>query len=145
MTMRAGQYTMSQNEHKVYWSRIGWELVIPTLALFVFIIYKTGGMWQIVLTLLPIAAFIGSTMFATRYIVSGNKLIIKCGPVVYSEINIGSIHRIRNTFSPLASPAASIFGRMELHYGKGRTSIISPQRKEEFVRDLLSRNNAILT
>lgn len=84
-------------------------------------------------------------IFKTRYVISGDKLLVKCWPVINLEIDIESIHRIRKTWNPLSSPAASYLGRIEVNYGAGKSCIISPKDKHKFIEDLLKKNRSILT
>lgn len=130
---------------KVYQSRIGWELWGPVVLLFGYIIYRTNAAWPVLLLLLLTALFMVTMVLKTRYAISDDKLIVKCWPVIEVAIEIKSIHRIRNTWNPLSSPAASYIGRIEVHYDKGRSCIISPRNKKGFIEDLLSRNKSILT
>lgn len=130
---------------KVYRSRIGWEIWGPAILLFGFIIYKTNGLWVVWLILAVIAFFIAMMVIRTRYIISGDKLSVQCWPVIDFEIDIKSIHRIRTTWNPLSSPAASYIGRIEVHYASGKSCIISPKDKAGFIEELLKRNQSILT
>lgn len=102
-------------------------------------------MWQVAACILLVALFFACMVLGTTYAVGKDTLVVKCWPVVNMEIAINSIHRIRDTWSPLSSPAASYFGRIEVHYGRGRTCIISPKDKKAFIEHLLSKNKSILT
>ena len=130
---------------KIYRSRIGWEIWGPAALLFGFCVYKTNAFLPAILFLLLIALFLVTMVLKTRYIISGDKLFVKCWPVIDLGIDIKSIHRIRKTWSPLSSPAASYFGRIEVFYDMGKSTIISPKDKKAFIADLVSRNKSILT
>ena len=130
---------------KVYRSRIGWEIWVPVVLLFTWIVYQTDGAWPILLALVLAGSFILIMVLRTRYVISGEMLIVKCWPVINLEIDIKSIHRIRRTWNPLSSPAASYIGRIEVHYDRGKSCIISPKDRHGFIADLLERNKSILT
>lgn len=132
---------------KTYRSRIGWEIWIPVAFIFgieayIFII---NSIWIGLAIITCIATLIVFYLITMKYIISnGEKFIIKSWFSNY-EIDIKSIHRIRKTSNPISSPAASFIGRIEIHYNNGKTIIISPNQKEEFISDLLYINKAILT
>jgi len=129
----------------VYRSKVGWEIWGPAILLFVWIIYLTGGKLQVIVILALIALCMICMVRGTAYTLAEDKLIVKCWPVFYEEIDIRAIHRISDTWNPMSSPAASFFGRIEVYYGRGKTCIISPKNKRAFLNDLLGRNRAILT
>lgn|SRR5690349_3157281 len=129
---------------KVYRSRIGWELWGPTIALFALIVYKSGAAWPVVVALFLVGAFICRMVLNTVYIVSDKMLIIKCWPLIYVNIDIDSIHRIRRTWNPISSPAASYLGRIEIHYANGKSCIISPKDRKNFIAALREKNRSIL-
>lgn len=130
---------------KVYRSRIGWEIWGPVFLLFAFIVYQTGAAWPILIALFLTGLFLVTMVVRTRYVISGEILSVKCWPVFSLEIEIRSIHRIRKTWSPLSSPAASYIGRIEVHYDTGKSCIISPKDRQGFIKALLERNKSILT
>ena len=130
---------------KVYRSRIGWEIWGPVVLLFAWIVYQADGTWPILVALFLTGSFIAAMVLRTRYVISGDTLIVKCWPVISLEIDIKSIHRIRRTWNPLSSPAASYIGRIEVHYDRGKSCIISPNDRQGFIEDLLERNKSILT
>ena len=130
---------------KVYRSRIGWEIWGPVVLIFALIVYQTNGAWPVVIGLLLVGSFITAMVLGTRYVISGETLTVKCWPVISQEIDIKSIYRIRRTWNPLSSPAASYIGRIEVHYDTGKSCIISPKDSQKFVNDLLERNKSILT
>ena len=130
---------------KIYRSRIGWELWGPTIFLFAFIIYKSHAVWPVMLLVLMLGWFFVAMVLKMRYVISDDKLFVKAWPIMNLEIDIRSIHRISRTWNPLSSPAASYFGRIEVHYDNGKSCIISPRDKDRFIGDLLDRNKYILT
>jgi hypothetical protein len=130
---------------KVFQSRIGWELWGAVAVIFIYILIATGAVWLVTIGLLGIACFFLMMTLRTSYIITADTLIVRCWPFVKIPIPIGSIHRIHDTWNPIASPAASYLGRIEVHYGVGRSCIISPKDKSGFVSELLSKNNSILT
>jgi len=129
-----------------YKSRIGLEIWAPVGLLLSFIGYKllAANAWPGILIVIAVAVMIVAVVTKTTYTITGNNLIIKCWVLTYHEIDIRSIHRIRKTFNPISSPAASYLGRLELHYNNGNSIIISPARKKAFIDNLVSINKGIL-
>jgi len=74
---------------------------------------------------------IGSILIGTVYTVTDRELRIRCGPIRKS-IRREEIHRIYETRSPLSSPALSL-DRLRIEYGRGRSVMISPADKKEFL------------
>ena len=87
-------------------------------------------------------ALIVSLFLKTEYIIDKTQLIIKCGFFSYKPIDIKEIKEISKTKSIQSSPAPS-FDRIEIKYGKFDETIISPQNKFSFAKDLLKINPSI--
>ena len=78
----------------------------------------------------------------TLYTVDITKLKIKSGFFSYRSIEIADIIKITRTNSIISSPAAS-FDRIEIHYGKFKSIIVSPKDKLNFCKDLNELNPEI--
>ena len=95
-----------------------------------------------VLLLLITFAWILHMFLTTLYTVDNTKLRIMSGFFSYKPIEISEIKRITKTNNIISSPAAS-FDRIEIHYGKFKSIIISPKDKLNFCKDLNELNPEI--
>jgi len=86
--------------------------------------------------------FISILWFGTRYIIIGDKLIIKCGFIRMAIIKIHDIVAIRRTYNPLGSPAVSL-KRISIRL-KPKSNfpyiLISPKNEKQFLDLLVSQN-----
>lgn len=82
-----------------------------------------------------------SIWFYTRYTIKQETIQIAYGPMKWS-IHIQDIHSIREVKNPFAAPALSM-EKLEVHYGKYETIIISPKDKQEFINTLQINNPRI--
>ncbi|MFI1771566.1 PH domain-containing protein [Thalassobellus citreus] len=131
---------------KVYKSKISYGLLLfifLILALsFGFGIFKAESIQSIVV---PIGVFILTFGFVlhlflnTKYTIVNSVLKIKSGFLYNKDLDIHSIKSIRSSNSLMSSPAASL-DRIELHYGKYASVIISPKEKSNFIEDLIQIN-----
>ena len=78
-----------------------------------------------------------------RYTISDKVLKIRCGFIYNKSLNIEKITFISATKTLLSSPAASL-DRIELHYDKYNSVVISPKNKGKFINDLLKINPFII-
>lgn len=81
--------------------------------------------------------------FSTKYIVSGQILIVKCGFLINKKYEIQNIKSISKTRNLISSPAPSL-DRISLKYDKFDEIILSPKDKNEFARELLKINPEII-
>ena len=88
-------------------------------------------------------AFILHAFFTTYYRINNTELIIKAGFMTNMSIPIEKIRKIEKTNSWIASPAAS-FDRIEIHYEKWNSILISPKDREGFISELKRMNPAII-
>lgn len=100
--------------------------------------------WAGLAILLLLALFIFHIFRNTFYTIAGSQLHIKSGVVYNSVIEISHIKKINRTNNILSAPSLS-FDRIEIHYNKFDTVIISPERREEFIDDLKKINPGIVT
>jgi hypothetical protein len=94
-----------------------------------------------ILILVPISLFLVWLWFTTGYLIEGEELIIKFGPIK-KKIPISDITKIRKTRNPLSAPALSM-DRLEILYGTYRYTLVSPQEKGRFVSCLREINSNI--
>ena len=74
----------------------------------------------------------------TYYVLDEDELHVKCYPFINEKIPYASIKSIKETRSLFASAALSL-DRIEIVYGIGGRIMISPQNKQEFLRQLEQR------
>lgn len=72
-----------------------------------------------------------------KYFLSDDALRVRCGPFRW-QIPIGDIKSVTPTKDSRSSPAMSL-DRLEIEYGDGQRLIISPEPREEFLRQLEHR------
>ena len=86
--------------------------------------------------------FFGIIWFGVRYIIIGNKIIIKAGFIKSAVININDIVSINRTYNPLSSAAVSL-KRMSLQLkpkSKFPFILISPNNEKQFIDLLVTQN-----
>ena len=76
-------------------------------------------------------------VFSTKYAMFEQTLEIDCGPFHWSVV-IADIERIEPTRNPLTSPALSL-DRLRIDYGRGRSIMVSPENRSQFLRSLEDR------
>ena len=85
------------------------------------------------------AAILGllSVLYATYYMISGDRLTAHCGPFKYS-VPLASITEVVPSRNPLSSPALSM-DRLHIKY-RGSTFglLVSPRDKQAFLTDLVA-------
>jgi hypothetical protein len=90
-----------------------------------------------VLVAVPLAAGILLPLWfvvSLRYFLSDETLRVRCGPFHW-RIPIHEITAVNPTPEPLSSPAMSM-DRLRIEYGSGHALTISPEHKDEFLRQL---------
>lgn len=125
---------------KTYRSKVGPELVVT-------FILTLGGPLLLMIYLkswpgIAIVSFclllIIHLLTTTYYQILGKKLRIKSGLFFDKTIDITTIVRIEATRTLISAPATSL-NRLELIYNRYDSVIISPEDREGFVNDLLTR------
>lgn len=91
---------------------------------------------------LLVAAFIVHVFLTTYYTIEKDKLKIKCGFLINSEIKIQNIKKISKTYNIISSPALS-FDRIEILYNEFDTVLISPKDKLRFTEAIKKINPQI--
>ena len=81
-----------------------------------------------------VVAFMLWLVRATKYVVTEDALIIH-GGVFKKTIPLSSILSVTETRNPLSSPAFSL-DRLKVEFGEGKSILISPKDKSEFMSDL---------
>lgn len=88
---------------------------------------------------IPIFTLILTLLFGTKYILTGDKLIIKIGPIKHSEIEINKLYSASRSYSIIGSPANSL-KRLQLDYDGGEI-LISPVQESEFLQQIKKLNS----
>jgi hypothetical protein len=126
---------------KTFKSKVGMELVIP-IALIVginLLVMVYLNVWPAVTILFFVGLFIVHLFLTTYYQIDGIFLKIKSGLIYSSTIDIRSLKRIVRTRTYFSAPATSL-DRLEILYNKFDTVIISPNDKDNFIKELKSVN-----
>lgn len=126
----------------VYKSKIDSWLVVLIFAPLLFAIYSAleSGQYGGILILILSIMFIVYLFTATKYVIKDKVLIVEAGVLLNRKIPIQDIKSVTKTNNPLSSPALSL-KRLEIKYGNNFDYIlISPLRRDEFVKELLSIN-----
>ncbi len=69
-------------------------------------------------------------LLSTKYIVTGEQLVIRSGPFSW-QIRIASISSVGETRDSRSSPALSL-ERLKISYANGRSIMVSPRNREGF-------------
>lgn len=126
---------------KTYRSKIGIEVILILTIVLGFSFYKLLDQPKIsgIITLGALLVFILYIVLSIQYKINNNILTVKAGFLVNTKIDIQKIKKIKKTFNPLSSPAASI-NRLEICYNNGDFVLISPKNRDQFIKDLLEIN-----
>ena len=128
---------------QTYKSKIDWWLgLVLVYPIFRSIQSIIEGEWYGYLGLLLTLLLIVFISKSTRYIITENRLIVKCMFIVNDKIEISKIRKIEKTNSILSSPALSL-DRIAVFYNKYDEVYISPKDKQAFVDELLKINPEI--
>lgn len=87
-----------------------------------------------ILTAAAYVGILGWIWFGTYYVIDGSELVVRCGPFRQTR-DLDSIRQVRETRSPLSSPALSM-NRLVVDCGDRGFVIISPADRAAFLRDL---------
>lgn len=133
----------------IYSSKISFGLLSMLIISLAFIgavpIYQNAPTHVIIILLGSALAAIGiiiHSFLSTAYWVENEHLRIKAGIMNNLTIPVEKIRKIEKTNSWLASPAAS-FDRIEIHYEKWNSIIISPKDKRGLIAELKTLNPSI--
>lgn len=97
------------------------------------------GKWFIAIPIFLIGICLPFSILAyTNYTITEKSLSIRSSLLKW-EIPFKEITKIESTNDPLSSPALSL-DRLRIEYGQGKSILISPLDKAEFIRDLQTMN-----
>lgn len=136
--MEEGKLHSNQEGNKVvYPSKVGWELLLPIIIIYGFLIANSIDK----ASLLGFTILIGSLIllvvlfYSISYEVTSEVLTVISFFFIKKNILIKDITRIVESNNPISSPAASL-DRLEVYYGKYSSVIISPKDKMGFIAHL---------
>ncbi len=131
---------------KVYRSKIDAWLVIVVYAVCLLstvpVLFLTFSYTLLIITLL-LLGFISMPFLGTRYIIEGTTLLIQSAPFTKQRYDILAISSISNSNNPISSPALSL-DRIKITFNNRRSVLISPAKKEDFLRELQRINPHIV-
>ncbi|MFR9720872.1 PH domain-containing protein [Aeromonas diversa] len=103
----------------------------------------TALAWPIALVAVTVGAGLPTWLLTTTYYrLEGDALFVSSGPIRL-RIPLREIVNITPTNSPLSSPALSL-DRLRIEYGRGKSVMISPRNKEEFIRNLEAARRSVV-
>jgi len=115
-----------------------WGILIVAMLYSSYQIYMNRTERDFIISLviwIPTSLLIASIWFFTRYYFSTDRLIIKIGPIIHSEIEYDHIKKISKKNNMKAAPANST-RRIRIDYGEMDYILISPKREEDFIKEL---------
>ena len=87
-------------------------------------------------TVIPLLA-----LLTTRYTIKEKQLFVRSGPIRW-RIPIADISAITPSHDPIASPALSL-NRLRIEYGRNKSLLISPRKREDFLRHIEKLRSAV--
>ena len=120
-------------------------LIISLIMGCILVPYAIKSLW-VPFTIILILHFLFLFMLANiKYVITESQLIIdqSLGKWGKEVIDISTIKSIEPTHTILSAPASSL-DRLRISYNKYDEVVISPRRKEEFIRQLQSLNPQIV-
>lgn len=129
---------------KIFPSKIGLELVIPIGLLFLGISYKMylDEIWLGLVVMFLTSIFLGYLFTSMKYGIDTSDLHVYGCFGTHKKIPIKDIKKVSESYNPISSAAASM-DRLEIHYNKYDSVLISPKDKKEFLTRLLKQNAKI--
>lgn len=123
-------------------SKIDLWILILLLTAVAACLWGIGSIWDTNTAIFwPVAVFLTVAsliplwlLVSVRYFLSDDSLRVRCGPRKW-QISIKDITSVTPTHDPKASPALSL-DRLLIEYGDGSRVMISPEPRQEFLRQL---------
>lgn len=124
-------------------------LLITLLGAVTICVWVLGEFWQQILAgdwLLGLVPLFGIILplwilLSLRYFLSDSTLRIRCGPFNW-KVSISTITEIEPTNSWFSGPALSL-DRIRIRYGNGNSVMISPEPREDFLKQLEFRRREL--
>ncbi len=121
----------------IYRSRhsISWGILLWLPDIFLFLSGQESGSLLLNFIAIMYLIIVATAWFGTRYIIEGEYLFVKMGPILTHKIWIPSIQNVRKIRSSNFAPAWSS-DRLIIFYEKVKTVHISPKNPNQFLKDL---------
>jgi PH (Pleckstrin Homology) domain-containing protein len=123
-------------------------IIVPVLIGVYHLFAPGGNIWVAGFTLL-IGACTGAIIlwltYPLYYEIASGQLTIRCGRLNRQQIPLNSIEQVSPTKNPFGAPAWSL-DRLEISYqrdGKNDVTLISPQDKLAFMRELVDQGSGL--
>jgi len=115
---------------------LGLSAIVSLAAAGLIIYVESSPMtWAVAAFTAGVGAGLPVWLFASTYYKIGpDYLLVRCGPFRFN-IPLAEISGITPSNSLLSSPALSL-DRLRIEYGQGKSLMVSPRDKEQFVRDI---------
>lgn len=136
----------------VFKSKIGWNILIPTLALVMVVgflpifqdeVSTASVLVAFAMVLMALIIILPPFINTTYTITAQGVLEIRSSFWYRQSIPIQDITKIKPSTSWLASPAPSL-DRLAIHHGKFSMALVSPEDKIGFIEALKARKDGIL-
>jgi Bacterial PH domain len=129
---------------ETYRSKISLWLVITAGLLIagILVLMLVQGAWPGVLIVAFFLAFVVHLYMNTYCTIDGNILQVRCGFIINTKIDIGTITKIVPTNSILSAPALP-FNRIEVFYNRYDSIVISPGDNDAIIARLKEINEKI--
>lgn len=105
---------------------------------------RNGATSDIVGAVLAIVIGVGLPLWVfagTCYRFTDDQLHVKSGPFKW-EVPLAEITAVTPTRNPMSSPALSL-DRLRIDYGRGKSVMISPRERQQFLQDLEQRRSIL--
>lgn len=109
-----------------------------------FILFASGAGLSLLIAGVTLVAGAGLPLWilcATRYTLDADELLVQSGPFRW-RIALADIERVVPTASALSSPALSL-DRLRIDYGRGKSLLISPRDKAQFLDEIEVARRAV--
>ncbi len=111
------------------------SIVVSLITALTILLVRSPAAWAVA----AFTAIIGAglplwLLLSTHYTLGHGQLVVRSGPLKW-RIPVAEITSITPTSNLLSSPALSL-DRLRIDYGRGKSVMISPRDKEQFVRDI---------
>lgn len=136
-------FCMARREVRVYRSMVDWWLAVLTIGgLGLGLIVVAVAAWSegdplSLGIFLSVLVMVGILAWPVTYTLTEDELVVRSG-VLRWRVRFTEVEGVVATRAMWSSPAWSL-DRLRVDYGKGRWILISPERREEFVRELKGR------
>lgn len=136
---------MKQTTYKSLWDWSTWLILIVVEVSVGWIFFVDDAFWTALIIFVATNLFVVLTLLGIYYKIAGNELWVY-GFFRPSKFPIDKISEVKSTKSVLSAPATSLTHRLAIKFSDRKVLksamplIISPERQQEFIAQLLSIN-----